>query len=159
MKNPMPQLTTGLLLLHMAFGCCWHHAHTEAANDCTASGVSAGSCCDGHRQPREIPTRDVCYRSADDHRSNRLDGPHDIPRNGPAPGRHQCEGNRCIFVRSERSPAEEGRVCVLVPALDLATTALPRVTLSCRSTANHRARGQFDVPPRRLHLRFAVLLI
>ena len=49
-RFPLPQFTTFLLVMHMAFGCCMHHAHACEVNCCSEPAVSAEACpCGTHR--------------------------------------------------------------------------------------------------------------
>ena len=159
MKIPIPQLTTILLLVHMAFGCCWHHAHSCAVNCCETPSARAEVCCDGHRHHGLNSAYDDRDRSDDDRRSNRHHRSESAPCDRSTPDQHQCEGDRCSYVRSGRSPVEEGQVCVLIPNLDAATTAILRGNDSFVRAGNIRQGGSAERPPLRLHLRFAVLLI
>jgi hypothetical protein len=82
---PLPQITTFLLLVHMAFGCCAHHAHTCEVNCCSEPAAVAEACaCDTHLH----------------------DGPAEDSKSGDHGERHQCAGDHCTFVSSPSSPEQ-----------------------------------------------------
>lgn len=89
---PVPQITTFLLLLHMAFGCCMHHAHTCEVNCCPEPTAVAEACaCGTHEEA--------------DHEGESANEDAE-PANHPA--KHHCSGDHCTFVQSQPSPEQMG---------------------------------------------------
>ncbi|MEO8498056.1 MAG: hypothetical protein ABI614_23570, partial [Planctomycetota bacterium] len=83
MRFPLPQITTFLLLVHMAFGCCGHHAHACEVDCCSEPAAIAEACaCDTHQN----------------------DGPAEDSEGGDHGERHHCAGDHCTFVSSQSSP-------------------------------------------------------
>jgi hypothetical protein len=84
---PVPQITM-VLLLHMAFGCCMHHAHTCEVNCCQEPAAMAEACdCSTHEHP-----------GYEDDGSNECAEPADHPPN------HHCSGEHCTFLQCQRLP-------------------------------------------------------
>ena len=83
----VPQITTTILLVHMAIGCCWHHGHA-----CVTGGGRFARCA-------ETPGCEATH-SAHDECGVEWESPaHD----NHSDHEHRCEGNRCTFVRSKQT--------------------------------------------------------
>lgn len=139
MHFPIPQLATLLLLAHSVLGCCWHHAHA-CADDCCEepAPVSVSCACSGHGNDRP-------HSDGAPSQNERHDG-------------HNCQGQRCSFIRVDNSPA-----AVSLHALGdgmLWITPTPPLPLG-RSRPGHLCFvGQNDSGTSlRAHLVFGVLLI
>lgn len=96
LQFPIPQITTLMLLVHLGFGCCWHHSHR-----CTVALYSSpmrdeGTCCPHYH---DEASHSNCHHNDD--------GPH---RNDDTPHRHHCNGERCSFVWSKPSPKQKGEL-------------------------------------------------
>lgn len=92
-RFPVPQITTFLLLVHTAFGCCLHHAHACEDNCCSEPSARAESCqCDAH-QDDELAEKSTSavgsFTAGGDHHEQ-----------------HQCAGDDCTFVHTQLAPEE-----------------------------------------------------
>ena len=97
MRFPLPQITTFLLLVHMAFGCCGHHAHACEVDCCSEPAVSAEACaCDTHQY--DDPAEDS---EGSDHGEQ-----------------HNCAGDQCTFLSSQSSPEQIGEFALEVCPLE-----------------------------------------
>jgi hypothetical protein len=151
MRSAVSQLVTTVLMLHMGLGCCWHHAHAcvpasvaaqqdfpvhEAAASGAHENVLVSHRCEAHEHGAPLPTGD----GHDGHR-------------------HECDGDRCTFVRSKPVSEQDGQpdCCARHVSADL---LLPDVHLLSHHVPSDDAAGQGNaVPPVRPHLLFSVLLI
>lgn len=141
MRFPLPQLVTILLLIHMGFGCCFHHAHTCDSTSCKLETTEA--CHSGvHQHPH--PELAAC---ADDVLCPVRHDTHS----------HNCSGNECTFVA--------GRTRV-VAAVEEANQLFWLVTTSpFHPIAGHFAFGRQDereqlLPPlRHTHLQLHILQV
>lgn len=89
---PVPQITTFLLLVHMAFGCCMHHAHSCESNCCSEPAAMAEACpCGTHRHTEEAEGS-----------TNGVGEPTNRPQ------KHQCSGDHCTFLQSQPLPEQMG---------------------------------------------------
>lgn len=89
----LPQITTFLLLVHMAIGCCMHHTHACETDCCSEPTATAEACpCGTHR--------------FDDVAEAPLNGPGHFTERGGHGDRHQCGGDHCTFVQSQSAPEE-----------------------------------------------------
>ena len=87
MRFPLPQITILLLLVHMAFGCCGHHAHACEIDCCAEPAARAEACaCDTHQH----------------------DGPAEDSEGSDHGEQHHCAGDHCTFVSSQSSPEQIG---------------------------------------------------
>jgi len=90
---PLPQITALLLLVHMTFGCCMHHAHTCETKCCSQPTATAKACpCGTHRH--------------DDVTEASFNGLEHFTEGGGHGDRHQCSGDHCTFVQTQSSPEE-----------------------------------------------------
>ena len=143
---PLPQITTFLLLLHLAFGCCMHHTHACESDCCSTPIAQAESCPCGTHQHNQVPAlsgndlKDLAERD------------HDAEQ-------HQCIGDSCTFVHSQPSPEQIGEVTADIHPLEVITADSDAGT--CRSQMG----GNLDQPlpiagsSLRTHLALRVLLI
>lgn len=146
---PIPQITTVMLLVHLGLGCCWHHAHTCSLNCCNLPAVTADSCsCDAH-----------AHHEAPYEHGQRGHGDDALIRNGDKPHRHHCDGDRCSFVPSERSPEQKGELRFDLCPLDIAWSPTKSELIHSRRTHGQDHSLCDDGPPVRAHLLFSVLLI
>ena len=137
---PIPQMTTFILLGHLGLGCCWHHAHTCTATCCESPAVTAGLCgCDVHAHNE---TKHGQYGYSDDTRH-----------------RHQCDGDRCLFVRWEPSPDQKGELHFDLCPLDVALSPTKSELIYSRQTCGQDHSLRDDGLRLRAHLLFSVLLI
>ena len=133
MQSPLPQLTTILLLVHLGFGCCTHHAHACETECCAAPAASVQACpCDTHRH-EETPVR------------------HDD-------GQHQCDGNPCSFIYSEPLREEIGEFAVELCSLEAAIGAASGLFIA-HPNRNLDQRPPLAGNSLRTHLVLRVLLI
>lgn len=87
MPLPVAQLTTILLLIHLGFGCCFHHAHVCEIGCCSAPVATADACpCDTHRHD-DVPTGSP-------------NGADFFAGGGHHGEQHQCDDAACNFVSS-----------------------------------------------------------
>lgn len=146
---PIPHITMFALLVHMAFGCCWHHGHVCLP---TGGGALAGGT--GFCQRGEHAQCDTQQTHGHEHRGNETSYPshHDSHE-------HQCDGSDCVFVRSDGSSAERSDVGFDGGLFDsdlvsiAASSSLiqpPERTVLCDMGARESLRA---------HLLFSVLLI
>ncbi|MDA1049360.1 MAG: hypothetical protein O3C40_02630 [Planctomycetota bacterium] len=109
MQFLLPQFTTFLLVMHMAFGCCMHHAHACEANCCSEPTATAEACpCGTHRH--------------DDMTEGSVDGAGHVPEGGGHGQRHQCAGDHCTFVQSQPAPDEVGEFVANLCPLEMVAT-------------------------------------
>ena len=134
MRSPLPQLTTILLLVHLGFGCCTHHAHACETDCCATPAASVEACpCDKHRDD-ETPVR------------------HDE-------GQHQCDGNPCSFVSSEPVPEEIGEFVLALCSLEVVTAGATSESYLANLNRSLDRRLPFAGPSLRTYLALRVLLI
>jgi hypothetical protein len=139
MHRFLSNVTATLLALHTVLGCCWHHAHACA---CERDNVILA-----HRVTN-IGSLDRC----ESHHA-------DMHDDGCAPchghhGRHECQGNTCVFLGSVKSrPANSPIQPVLLPLASVAPGDLtsPQSPWFLPAIAS--------LSPLRLHLLHRVLLL
>ncbi|MFP6614718.1 MAG: hypothetical protein VB835_20585 [Pirellulales bacterium] len=107
-------LLTTLVLLHAAFGCCIHHAHSGEYNDEDTKATARNCPCSSHRHDADQDNRTP-------------EKPHDKPQ--------VCEEGKCTFARIESSPDDTVAVgdqfnllclpgcCVVVPTSEVSNTS------------------------------------
>jgi len=146
MRVFLSHLTAALLLVHAAFGCCWHHAHAEERN-CHAAPRAAAPTCPG-----------------DCHHGDRSGHPHHDGEEGedspaaPEPCRHPCDDRPCVFIRMD-SASSSRPSCdqAIAPAGDCPS---PTNVLADRDARLTVCSPWDDVPgPLRPHLLYQILLI
>ena len=94
-RFPLPQFTTFLLVMHMAIGCCMHHAHACEVNCCSEPAASAGACACGthrHNEMAEVSQEGVGHDAEGDGHGDQ----------------HQCAGDHCTFLHGQPAPDEVG---------------------------------------------------
>lgn len=146
MQSVLPQLTTVLLLIHMGFGCCFHHTHTCDASDCTPESSHDSSCHDHHPSSADSAGRGVCQASS-------VRGRHDEHHS------HECSDEACTFVVTRSRVANgieevRGALSSMTPGLSGADTAT-RETLVAGNLGVAHTRS----PSPRAHLKLQVLLL
>ncbi len=106
-----------VLLGHVVFGCCFHHAHHCEADCCSAPSELAGNCpCEYHgdRTYRaHLGTDSVGCTGESDHSVTPHHQSHE-----PSPSRHECEGHTCVFLGA-------GRPLTVFPASQLRSIDAP----------------------------------
>ena len=144
MRRPIPHITTFVLLVHLALGCCMHHAHSCETACCEAPIAVAEACpCGGHEH-NEDKSSDKQHSSGQD--SNR---PHE----------HSCDGGKCVFTQTETHTDVAGELrggnfafAILLDSEDLTASA---------AANDHLLQIRYGVadPPLRAHLLNQILLI
>jgi len=150
MQFALPQLTTIVLLVHMGLGCCWHHAHACAAGDY------------GHAVGDEEPFSHADHEhiSHFEHCSH-VDGNHGCPHDDHQRHQHECDGDRCTFVRSKSAFEQNSDLTVSV-LCDSSLPALISWDVLWQGFERPFDSGEIlgGVPlPLRAHLLYCVLLI
>src|SRR5262249_19789647 len=56
----LSSLTAALLLIHAAFGCCWHHAHRCVIHGNAVAAAEPQGCCEHHRHEGSTPVPCGC---------------------------------------------------------------------------------------------------
>lgn len=143
MQFPVPQITTLLLLVHLGFGCCWHHAHTWAAVCCDAV-----DCCDA-------TVANIGFGSCEADYHN---DPHQRHKDGDRHPQH-CEETSCVFARLDHAPDWDGAASM---AVSFWVTTASNHEEGRSDLLLHRRLDHFlsDArPPLRVHLAYQVLLI
>ncbi len=149
MQSPLPQITTFLLLVHMGFGCCWHHEHTHAV------------VCGGAHPARGVTTHDdhdgmhgeACHADEAAHRQAEH-----LPHEPGDPHSSDCDDTHCVFLRIDQTSDLQGGTCV-------GSTFLAAVALSddlpIHALSGHGldALRRVQGPGLRAHLAFQVMLI
>ncbi|OHB66296.1 MAG: hypothetical protein A2V70_12495 [Planctomycetes bacterium RBG_13_63_9] len=120
------------VLLHMTFGCCWHHAHASAARHSTPEAVVEGRC--------------HCH-----HDGHEDDG---SPCDDPS-GHQRCDGARCVFTRPESADSSTLRIDHLGLAPTRAIASVPTLDVIDGVDVTFWHVG----PPIRLHLMNQALLL
>ena len=141
MRFPVPQVMIIVLLIHTALGCCWHHAHQCATNCCDSPPAVVQACpCHTHQTPDRTLSHE---RPEGDHHRHE----------------HNCDGDRCTFLRSEQSSEEcVGRsLDVAFVFWDTSLGADSSIRPPCTGISNNPSSG--CAPPIRSHLLLSVLLI
>lgn len=144
MRRKIPHLTTFVLLVHLALGCCMHHTHDCETACCETPVAVADACpCDGHRHHEDESSDE---RNSNDHHSNR---PHE----------HSCDGATCVFKQTETHTDVVGELNFgdYVFALLPESEKLPASVAA--SDHLFDVRYGFADPPLRKHLLNQVLLI
>lgn len=143
---PVPQITTFMLLVHLAFGCCVHHAHACDTNCCSEPSTTAEECpCGAHR-----------HYNLTEHSVNEAGC---LAEPGADGGRHHCEGIPCTFVHSRPSAKQVGER--VADGLLLEIVAADSHADSFRSRLDRGLDQRFSVAGSslRTHLVLRVLLI
>lgn len=140
-RPPIPHITTLVLLVHMAFGCCMHHSHACETACCETPVAVAETCpCGGHQH--------------DDKQSSDRD-----EQNDNRPHQHSCEAGKCVFMQSETHADIVGK---MNPG-DFVFATLPESVETSISLAvfNHLLEFRYGStgPPLRTHLLNQALLI
>ncbi|MBC8350664.1 MAG: hypothetical protein H8E66_01675 [Planctomycetes bacterium] len=146
MRSPLPQLTTILLLLHMVFGCCFHHVHACHLDRCQAETSHA---CDGDDHQ---PSHDANLELKDCDDSSYCvthEGHHS----------HQCSGEDCTFVAARPRLARETESVSGSSADTNQSIVLAEQVLRATSLAGNRAAERISTFPLRAHLALQVLLL
>jgi len=105
-RFPLPQITTFLLVVHMAFGCCVHHGHACETNCCSAPAAAAKKCpCGTHRD--------------DSVKAESMPGVDDFAGAGDHHERHHCTDADCTFVHSQPTADEIYEIAADVCPLDV----------------------------------------
>ena len=142
MRALVPQIMTILLLVHLAFGCCWHHAHFCRTD---APSTDARSCaCVVHEESARSWGHDNLDQDND--------RTHERP---PTRGHHNCEGTKCTFLRSERPRFDVGRFASLAYAQK--TVRFMAVFKKAEAGSDRSQEAEFA--GLRVHLCCGVLLI
>ncbi|MCB9925312.1 MAG: hypothetical protein H6822_24250 [Planctomycetaceae bacterium] len=144
-RFPLPQFTTFLLVMHMAFGCCMHHAHACEVNCCSEPAVSAEACPCGTHRDEELAevSQDGVGHDAE----------------GDGHDQHQCAGDHCTFLHGQPTPDEVGEFVADHCPLEIAATDGNAV--SVRSHLDRSLDQPLSVAGAslRTHLALHVLLI
>src|SRR5262245_11471422 len=124
MHAVLTSFTAALLLVHAAFGCCWHHAHCCAIHGNSVSNTQQGGCCEHHRHEGSTPAPCDCQL--------------------------QC-GVPCVYLLSQKVRVEAPQS---VASLDLVATAPLLVDAQSVSAVRSDEGGccHWPAPPLRLHL-------
>ena len=148
MQFPVPQITALLLLVHLGFGCCWHHPHTWTAVRCDA--VS----CDGVDRCHAT----VANTGHGSSEANHHDDPHQRHEGGEQHPQH-CEGTSCVFARLDHVPEWDDAVWTAVSSW-VRTAWNPQDDVISSHVCRTLDHGMCDKPvPLRAHLVYQVLLI
>lgn len=146
MRFPVTQLTALLLLIHMGFGCCFHHAHACDSGGCELESISAEECethghahasAIGHTDSTELPF-DICH-----HRQHS----------------HPCFGDDCTFVAARTrlvTGIEEANHFISLSTVDSSGSLS---TGHCDTLAFGRATERLRPPLRRTHLQLHILQV
>ncbi len=147
MQSAVSQIMIIVLLVHAALGCCWHHAHECVSGCCDLPTAVVTACpCESHQHAE----RSASHEPLDDGMHSEGDNHH---------REHDCDGDHCTFVRSDRSPKERGE------------RSIGDTSLSWNASAEEGSpiRAQFPLaldcpaldsgPSLRSHLVLGVLLI
>ena len=148
MHFAVSQIMIIVLLIHSALGCCLYHAH-QCNGNCSDSSTAIATVCPCESHPHEEHAllqsqHDVSTHSEGDHHRHE----------------HDCDGDHCTFVRSDRSPEECGERSIDATFLSWDASlqegspicAQFPGALDCRPTSD-------SGPPVRSHLLLSVLLI
>jgi hypothetical protein len=143
-RRPIPHITTFVLLVHLALGCCMHHTHACETACCETPVAVAEACpCGGHEHDEDDSTAE---HNSNDQDSNR---PHE----------HSCDGAKCVFMQTETHTdvsselnAGEFAFAILLESEELTASA---------AAIDHllQIRYGFADPPLRTHLLNQILLI
>lgn len=142
-------LTAVVLCMHALLGCCWHHAHA-----CTLSHASPVA--PAVKESVEAAHREHAHATCS----------HDHPLSGPisngAPGedsdhRHECQGDRCVFVRIEATRIPP--LASLCAAPEFGQLPCQQAVVGNSDGSWAAADGSLAAAPVRLHLLHEVLLI
>lgn len=146
MHRLVSSITSVLLAVHMAVGCCWHHAHDSCA---TAGCQSAHSTKVGGCGCRAIQNRSA---QADVDSGDRSGGT-------PQPASHHCHHEQCTFTSSgSQRPLDTsdfaGTATAALATPTVLVCACEQAPVHGSATDDHRCRLGV-----RLHLLFSNLLI
>jgi hypothetical protein len=128
----LSSLTAVLLLVHAAFGCCWHHAHRCTEHGNVLAAAEPAGCCQHHGHEGSKPE----------------------PR--PCDCKLECGGS-CVYLLPQKIRIEAPRSVV---SLDLVAAALvlaeAQIVSAGESDVGRSSHGA--APPLRLHLMHQLLL-
>ena len=154
MHFPIPQLATCILLVHMVFGCCLHHAHSCVASCCESPEPAAQGCgCRVHRhdvEGRDGPENQHKHPQQGDDKPHREDASHEH-----SSGDHRCDGPSCVFVRTTDAAEWLLEEFALSPAAEFQE----REPVGAPSNDGSFCRPMPSGPPLRTHLLYQILLI
>ena len=135
-----PHITTILLIVHSALGCCLHHAHVCEANCCETPAATAEMCgCDAHHHEGDEQTGKPPHRHE--------------------PGKHACDGKSCVFVKTEKSAHEMAMALQELAAVQIACLWQQPELIEGHFACAPAARPPAASAPVRAHLLNQVLLI
>lgn len=136
MKFLLHHIVTLTISLHTALGCCFHHAHACEVTCCETPAIVAEACgCDTHEQ------------------DNKQHG--ESPRHQHG-GKHQCQGDACVFANTGRTADELDVALYQVTGISAVVWQPPQEV-----TGRRPATESWLIttgPPVRAHLLFQVLL-
>lgn len=147
MSTWLTYTTVLTMLLHSALGCCWHHEHA-----CCWTAV-----CDGHARAAQEDGHDHHGSCSHDQSAERESTPSD-GKGKQSPHRQRCEGDTCVYVRSDDVQKIELPLRPCGHWLALLTKSAESYTgagFSRLAVENYSATG----PPLRTHLLYQILLI
>ena len=155
MRSPLPQFTTMLLLIHMGFGCCFHHAHACDSEGhfpkCEQAGSRGHAHAFGCEQHIHLPAVTVV---ANDASRLPLGSGHEDHHS------HECSGEDCDFIAVLPRIVSGGEKTS--HSLSLAVKNLCHSSLTLRDTAlarNSAAAERSRSALRRTHLTLQILLL
>ncbi|MCA9146444.1 MAG: hypothetical protein H6823_24200 [Planctomycetaceae bacterium] len=146
MRYPLPQLTTLLLLIHMGFGCCFHHAHACDSSGCELKETHAGDC-DGHDHPFASVVLHVTSSALT------LSDCHEERHS------HECSGEDCKFVAISPRWGAAIEEANEMSWLTVASLFPPTSTQQESSLAYEVAPARSGVALRRTHLALHILQV
>jgi hypothetical protein len=122
------------VLIHGLLGCCWHHDHAVVRNP---AGAKSHSCCKHH------------HHHAAPHQEQKS-------QHGKVP-HHKCEGETCVFARTEAGHSTDVLITPAVDSLSLVASAPTALAMDSRGA--ELFSPPLLRPPVRSHLLHQVLLI
>lgn len=146
MQSHLPQLTTVLLLIHLGFGCCFHHAHACEAECCPTPVAASEACpCRTHEHDEDS----VNYGSTLD----------DFADGGHHGEQHHCAGEQCTFIALQPSLELTGEF--VANSFALKVIAAGDEASSCRNYLDRNLDRLLPIagPSLRTHLALRVLLV
>jgi len=142
LHSVLTTFTAGLLSLHIALGCCWHHGHTcNSPESCATAAKSATPACCGHH-----------HAAAHTNDSQ----PNGTGEQTPS-HQHTCDGSKCQFVKSESS--QQGAVANSFFCQAFATLLILDTGVQAPSIGALTPLSPVATLPIRLHLLHGLLLI
>lgn len=136
MRSVFSSLVACSLLIHAAFGCCWHHPHEEGCDEAAASTIAAADC-DHHDTDHAVNGRSH----------------HD---SAPCKGHSNCQGT-CHYLPGQKTQLDQHS-----PLAGLELAAIIPATCDLEIAAVHNTEQLHEAPaqlPLRLHLFHQILLI